>query len=210
MALADVDLHIKSGEVIGILGGTGSSKIYADPAHPASLRRHRGLRQGRRRGCPQLRSGGAAQQRSRRASEKRAFQRHHQGQSALGKSRRNATRRWWRPASLAQADEFIQQFPREVRHLDRTGRLQRFRRPETASVHRPRPAEEAEGADSGRLHQRRGYQDRRPDPPGLPRIHSRKRRKLSLHSVWHRFRTPTASSSWTAAASAPSAPMRNC
>ena len=26
MALADVDLHIKSGEFIGILGGTGSSK----------------------------------------------------------------------------------------------------------------------------------------------------------------------------------------
>ena len=26
MALADVDLHIRSGEVIGILGGTGSSK----------------------------------------------------------------------------------------------------------------------------------------------------------------------------------------
>ena len=26
MALADVDLHIKSGELIGILGGTGSSK----------------------------------------------------------------------------------------------------------------------------------------------------------------------------------------
>ena len=26
MALADIDLHIKSGEVIGVLGGTGSSK----------------------------------------------------------------------------------------------------------------------------------------------------------------------------------------
>ena len=26
MALADINLHIKSGEVIGILGGTGSSK----------------------------------------------------------------------------------------------------------------------------------------------------------------------------------------
>ena len=34
MALADINLHIKSGEVIGILGGTGSSKIVPDPADP--------------------------------------------------------------------------------------------------------------------------------------------------------------------------------
>ena len=32
MALADIDLHIKSGEVIGILGGTGSSKKEAEGA----------------------------------------------------------------------------------------------------------------------------------------------------------------------------------
>ena len=41
MALADVDLHIKSGEVIGILGGTGSSKIHPGAADPPAVRRHR-------------------------------------------------------------------------------------------------------------------------------------------------------------------------
>ena len=53
-ALSDIDLHIKSGEVIGILGGTGSSKSQPDPADPPAVRCHRGQRQGGRRGRPQV------------------------------------------------------------------------------------------------------------------------------------------------------------
>ena len=41
--------------------------------------------------------------------------------------------------------------------MDRAGRLQRVRRPEAAPDHRPRPAAQAQSADFGRLHQRRGY-----------------------------------------------------
>ena len=37
MALADINLHIKSGEVIGILGGTGSSKSSLVQLIPAYM-----------------------------------------------------------------------------------------------------------------------------------------------------------------------------
>ena len=48
-ALSNVDLHIKSGEVIGVLGGTGSSKSTLVQLIPRPVRRDRGQRQGRRR-----------------------------------------------------------------------------------------------------------------------------------------------------------------
>ena len=54
-ALSHIDLHIKSGEIIGILGGTGSSKTTLDPADPPPVRRHRGHREGGRRGRAGLR-----------------------------------------------------------------------------------------------------------------------------------------------------------
>ena len=60
MALADINLHIKSGEVIGILGGTGSSKT--------SLIQ-----------LPQVRSGGLKKPGGRGASEERPVLRNHQG-----------------------------------------------------------------------------------------------------------------------------------
>ena len=50
-ALSDIDLHIKSGEVIGILGGTGSSKSSLVQADPAAVRCNRRQRQGGRRRC---------------------------------------------------------------------------------------------------------------------------------------------------------------
>ncbi len=36
-ALKNINLHINSGETIGIIGGTGSSKVYFDPAHLPSV-----------------------------------------------------------------------------------------------------------------------------------------------------------------------------
>ena len=49
-----------------------------------------------------------------------------------------------------------------------TGRRQCLRRSEAAAVHCPSYSEAAKGADSGRLHQRRGHCHRREDPAGLP------------------------------------------
>ena len=56
-------------------------------------------------------------------------------------------------------------------------RLQCVRRPEAAPDHRPRPAAQAQGADFGRLHQRRGYRYRckirkafREEIPGTTKI----------------------------------------
>ena len=51
---------------------------------------------------------------------------------------------------------------------DRAGRLQRVRRPEAAPDHCPRASAQAQGADPGRQHQRRGYRHRCQDPQGLP------------------------------------------
>ncbi len=136
-ALSDIDLHIKSGEVIGILGGTGS-----------------------------------AQPGGRGAAEERAVLGHHQGQPALGQPQRHR-RRDGGGLPPGPGRRVHPAVPPEIRHLDRAGRLQRFGRPETAPVHRPRPAEEAQDPDPGRLHQRGGHPHRRPDPPGFPEVHPR-------------------------------------
>ena len=88
-ALSHIDLHIKSGEIIGILGGTGSSKTSSDPADPPPVRRHRGHREGGRRGRAGLRPGDPAQPGGRGAAKERAVLRHHQGEPALGQPQRH-------------------------------------------------------------------------------------------------------------------------
>ena len=50
---------------------------------------------------------------------------------------------------LAQADEFIQQFPDKYDTWIEQGGSQRLRRPEAALVHRPGTAEKTQGADLG-------------------------------------------------------------
>ena len=54
LSLKDVNLHIKSGQIIGIIGGTGSAKSTLVQLIPRLLRRDRRLREGRRRGCAQV------------------------------------------------------------------------------------------------------------------------------------------------------------
>ena len=111
MALADIDLHIRSGETIGIIGGTGSSKSTLVQLISRLYDVTEGAVQGGRRGCAQVRSGGAAQPGGRGAAEERAV--------FSGTIKENL--RWGNPDAtdeemeeacrLAQADEFIQQFP---------------------------------------------------------------------------------------------------
>ena len=88
MALADVNLHIKSGEVIGILGGTGSSKSTLVQLIPRLYDVTEGcVKVGgvdvRQYDLEALRNNVAV------VLQKRALQRHHQGQPALGQSGRH-------------------------------------------------------------------------------------------------------------------------
>ena len=53
--LQNIDLSIRSGETIGIIGGTGSAKSIAGPADSPALRRHRRPGPGGRQGRPGLR-----------------------------------------------------------------------------------------------------------------------------------------------------------
>ena len=172
MALADVDLHIKSGEVIGILGGTGSSKSTLVQLIPRLYDVTEGS----------VRVGGVDVRKydleALRNSVAVVLQK-----NVLFSGTIKDNLRWGNPN--ATDEEMLEActsgpgrrvhpaVPRQVRHLDRAGRHQRLRRPEAAAVHRPRAAEKAEDADPGRLHQRRGYPHRRADPPGLPRVHPR-------------------------------------
>ena len=171
-ALSDIDLHIKSGEVIGILGGTGSSKSSLIQLIPRLYDVTEGsVKVGgvdvRKYDLETLRNQVAV-----------VLQK-----NVLFSGTIKDNLRWGNPNAtdaemeeacrLAQADEFIQQFPQKYDTWIEQGRLQRFGRPETAPVHRPRPAEETQDPDPGRLHQRGGHPHRRPDPPGLPGIHPR-------------------------------------
>ena len=82
--LRDIDLHIDSGEMIGIIGATGSGKSSLVSLIPrlydvsgGSVRVRRGERSGLRPGC-------AARQRGHGAAEKRVVLRFHCGKPAVG------------------------------------------------------------------------------------------------------------------------------
>ena len=84
LALKNVNLHIKAGQTVGILGGTGSAEVYARAADSAPVRYHARHGQGRRCGCPRLRYRGAARSGCHGAPEERAVLRHDQGKPSLG------------------------------------------------------------------------------------------------------------------------------
>ena len=73
-----------------------------------------------------------------------------------------------RMAKLACADEFIQRFPDKYNTWIEQGGSNVSGGQKQRLDHRPRPAAQAQGADFGRLHQRRGYRDRCQDLQGLP------------------------------------------
>ena len=85
--LSDIDLHIQSGETIGIMGGTGSSKSGQPDFPPVRRNGGRGAR--RRRGCAPIRRGEPARRGFRRAAKQRAFLRHDLRQPPLGRQKRD-------------------------------------------------------------------------------------------------------------------------
>ena len=208
--MSDIDLHIRSGETIGIIGGTGSSKSTLDPADLPSVRRHRG----------QLCSVGGVDVRNydlealrepggRGAAEERAVLRHDQGKPALGQSRTPPTRSLMEACRLAQADEFIRQFPDgydtyiEQGGSNVSGGQKQRLCIARALLKKPKILildDSTSAVDT---------QHRRADPPGVPEVYSRN--DQDHHRAAHRLRarTRTASSSWTAARSTPWARMRS-
>ena len=69
-ALSDIDLHIKSGETIGVIGGTGCGKSSLVNLICRLLRCGRGVRLRRRSGRAKLRHGGSAKSGFRGPAEK--------------------------------------------------------------------------------------------------------------------------------------------
>ena len=78
LCLSDIDLHIKSGETIGVIGGTGSGKSSLVQLIPRLYDATVGVRY-----------RGPARRRGRRAAEKRALCGHDKGEPALGQARRD-------------------------------------------------------------------------------------------------------------------------
>ncbi len=108
--LDDINLKIRSGMTVGIVGGTGSAKSSPGAARAATVRRDRRFAEGRRRRRARLRPGGPARPGGHGVAEERAVLRHYRREPALGQPERH--RRGDRHAAqLAQADGFIQEFP---------------------------------------------------------------------------------------------------
>lgn len=84
-ALSDIDLHIRSGETIGVIGGTGSGKSSLVNLICRLYDVDEGSVCGRR-GRPEIRHGDTAQPSVRGTAEKHPVLRNHSGKSALGQS----------------------------------------------------------------------------------------------------------------------------
>ena len=167
LALKDVDIHIRSGETVGILGGTGSSKTTLVQLIP----RLYDVTQGR------LLVGG------RDVREYDLERLRDQVAMVLQKNvlftgtiRDNL--KWGNPQAsdeemihacrLAQADEFVQQFPdRYDTFLDQGGT--NVSGPETKALHCQGTVKKAQDTHTGRFHQRSGHQDGCADPKGFQR-----------------------------------------
>ena len=144
-ALDDIDLHIKSGETIGIIGGTGSAKSTLVNLIARLYDATEGT----------VRVGGVDVLRLRldalRHQVAMVLQKNVLFSGTIAENLRwgdpNATDEEVREAAhLACADEFVDGFPRAMT-LDRTGRLQCFRRSEAAPVHCACPAASPQDLD---------------------------------------------------------------
>ena len=177
--LQDVDLHIRSGETIGVIGGTGSgkstfanliSRLYDVDTGTVKV----GGVDVRRYDMEALRNQVAV-----------VLQK-----NVLFSGTILDNLRWGKedahlggvPGRLPSRlrGRVHQPLPRGLQHLDRAGRHQRLRRAEAAAVHRQGLAEAAQGAHPGRLHQRRGHRHGQQNPPGLRQQHPRH------HQDYHR------------------------
>ena len=189
-ALADVDLHVRSGETIGIIGGTGSSKSTLVNL----VARLYDATEGR------VRVGGVDVRdydlEALRTNVAMVLQKNVLFSGTIAENLRwgdeNATDDEVREAAHHCLRRRVRRWlPRGLRHLHRAGRLQRLRRAEAAPMHRPSPAAPPGGPHPRRLHERRGHQDRRQDPrrpgdvPSQRHVHHYVRRGLGGRFDFH-------------------------
>ena len=157
--LDDIDLIIPSGQTVGIIGGTGSSKKQPSAAHPPRLYDVTG-------GCVKV---GGVDVRNYDLQTLRHNVAMVLQKNTLFSGTIKENLRWGNPDAtdeelvhacrLAQADDFISTFPDGYDTYIEQGRHQCFRWAEAAPVHCPRHSAQAEDPYSGRQHQCRGYQD---------------------------------------------------
>ena len=183
MALSGIDLHIRSGETIGIIGGTGSSK---STLIQLISRLYDATEGAVRVGGVDVRSYDLEALRDQVAV---VLQKNVLFSGSIRENLRwgnkDATDAEMEEACrLAQADEPV---PGRLRHPYRAGRRQCFRRAEAAPVHCPRAAEKAQDPGPGRFNQCRGYAHRRTDPPGAAPVYTRNDK--DHHCPAHRLRT---------------------
>ena len=171
-ALVDIDLHIESGETIGVIGSTGSSKSSLVQLVPRLYDVTEGAvrvggRDVREYDLDALRNDVAMV-----LQKNVLFSGTIAENLALGQ--RGSDRRGDRRGGAPGAGQRVRPGLRgRLRPQDRAGRHQRLRRPEAAPLHRPRAAQAPQDLDLGRLHQRRRHQDRQAYPRGHEGLHPR-------------------------------------
>ena len=167
LALSHIDLSIRSGETIGIIGGSGSAKSTLVQLIPRLYEAFSG----------EVLVGGHSVKDyeipALRESIGMVLQK-----NVLFSGTIKENLRWGNPNATdeelvsacvaAQADGFIRSFPNGLRYRARSGRCKRLRRAEAAPLYCPRARKESKDSDSGRLDERRGHRDGRGHPRGLP------------------------------------------
>lgn len=176
--LDDIDLHIRAGETIGIIGGTGSAKSSLVQLIPRLYDVAEGA----------VRVGGVDVREydveTLRNEVAMVLQKNVLFSGTIRENLRwgdkNATdEEMERACRLAQADEFIRAQPDGYdTYIEQGGTNVSGGQKQRLCI--ARAAEKAQDTDPGRFHQRRGYPDGYPDPPGFRRGDPRH------HEIHHR------------------------
>lgn len=176
--LDDIDLHIRAGETIGIIGGTGSAKSSLVQLIPRLYDVAEGA----------VRVGGVDVREydveTLRNEVAMVLQKNVLFSGTIRENLRwgdkNATdEEMERACRLAQADEFIRALPDGYdTYIEQGGTNVSGGQKQRLCI--ARAAEKAQDTDPGRFHQRRGYPDGYPDPPGFRRGDPRH------HEIHHR------------------------
>lgn len=191
-ALSGVDLKIKAGQTVGILGGTGASKSTLVNLIPRLYDTTEGA----------VYVGGVnVKDYDIEALRNKVAMVLQKNVLFSGTIKENL--RWGKAdatdeeiehaCKLACADDFIQAFPDKYDTYIEQGGSNVSGGQKQRLWHRARPSQGSQGAHSGRFDQRRGYQDRRDDPQIFPRRDTRRDEDHHRAALFPPCRTPTRS-----------------
>ena len=207
--LQDVDLHIRSGETIGVIGGTGSgkstfanliSRLYDVDTGTVKV----GGVDVRQYDMEALRNQVAVVLQKNVLFSGTILDNLRWGKEGATLEECQAA------CQAACADEFINRFPEGYNTwIEQGGTNVSGGQKQRLCIARAL-AEAAQGAHPGRLHQRRGHRHGQQNPPGLRQPASPAPPRLSSPSGSPACRTRTASWCWTTAGSTALAPTSSC